>query len=183
MLHLLTENQKHKVIREYRMRLSIIVCGAIVLSSVTGFILLLPSYLSAIGKVDSIRRNNKEKEDSISNLSAQNFDDKIKNVDSNLAALKMTINIISPRDVYSKITSALPNGVSIIKYSYSLVDTDNAVIDIDGVSKDRESLVTFQNNLKTNPEFSGVEIPLDSFAKKSNLSFTIKFNLIKSTKK
>lgn len=183
MLHLLTDSHKKKVLKEYRMRLVVVICILVVFISSVGAALILPSYLTAYGKVNIIKKDNQYKEDSIKALSAQNFTDKIKKVDSNLSALKISINIISPREAYDKIMNSLPPGVILGRYTYSLIDNNSASISIDGTAPDRDSLLELQNNLKLNSEFSGIDIPITSFTKKKDLSFSLKFNLIKAVKK
>ena len=183
MLHLLNEPQRNKVIKEYRMRLIVVVCWLIVFVSLAGVALLLPSYLTAVGKVNSIKNENQQKENSINNLNAQNFKDKIKKVDSSLSALKISVNILSPREAYNKILNSLPVGISINRYTYNLIDNDNASISIDGSAIDRDRLVELQNQMKLNTEFIGINIPITNFAKKKDLAFSLKFNLVKAAKK
>jgi hypothetical protein len=183
MLHLLNEPQKNKVIKEYRMRLVIVICWLIIFISLTGVSLLIPSYLTAIGKVNSIKNENQQKENSIKSLNEQNFKDKIKKVDSSLSALKLSVNILSPREAYYKILNSLPAGVSVDRYTYNLVDSDNASISIDGSAVDRDRLVELQNQMKLNTEFIGINIPITNFAKKKDIAFSLKFNLIKVVKK
>ena len=183
MLNLLTDAQRHKVLKEYRMRLAIVICGAVVFVCLSGTVLLLPNYLTAMNKVNSVKTNNDYKKQTISSLNAQNLKGTIKLVDSNLQALKISINIISPREVYEKIQASIPEGVLIDRYTYNLIDDNTASISLSGTSVDRNKLIDFQNKLKLNPEFTGIGVPLDSFSKKSNLSFSINFNLIKVIKK
>jgi len=183
MLHLLSNQQKTKVIKEYRMRLIVVICWLIVFISLAGIAMLIPSYLTAIGKVNTIKDENLQKENSIQALKAQNFTDKIKQVDFNLSALNVSVNILSPREAYDKILSSLPVGVIVNRYTYNLIDDDTASISIDGSAPDREKLVEVQNQLKLNPEFSGIDIPITNFAKKKDLAFSLKFNLIKTAKK
>lgn len=183
MLHLLTETQKNKVIKEYRMRLVVVICILIALVSLTGVALILPSYLIAVGKVNTIKVGNQSKEESIKILNDQNFKDKLKKIDSSLDALKMSINTLSPREAYNKIINSLPEGVVLNRYTYSLVDDSTAAISIDGVAIDRNNLLDLHNKLKLNPEFIGIDIPITSFTKKKDLNFSLKFNLIKVIKK
>jgi hypothetical protein len=179
MLHLLNESQKNKVIKEYRMRLVVVICWLTVFISLAGIALLLPSYLTAIGKVSYINNDNQQKENSIKNLNAQNFKDKIKKVDSGLIALKTSVNVLSPREAYNKILGSLPAGIYISRYTYNLIDNDSASISIDGSAIDRDRLVDLQNQMKLNTEFVGIDIPITNFAKKKDISFSLKFNLIK----
>ncbi|MEI6042158.1 MAG: hypothetical protein WCQ00_01155 [bacterium] len=183
MLHLLTEQQRDKVLKEYRMRLVTVICGAIVFLSFVGLSLLMPSYLSFRGRVHSVEAGNLAKESSIESIKSQNFQEKIKLVDSNLEALKISIKILSPRESYEKILNSLPSGIILSRYTYSLIDDASASLSVDGVAVDRESLVEFQNKLITNPEFKGIDIPVSNFAKKKDLLFSIKFNLVKPVNK
>lgn len=165
------------------MRLIIVICWLIVFVSLIGITLLIPSYFTAIGKFNSIKSDNQQKENSIKSLNEQNFKDKIKKVDSGLSALKLSVNILSPREAYEKILNSLPVGVSVDRYTYNLIDNDNASISIDGSAEDRDKLVELQNQMKLNKEFTGINIPITNFAKKKDLVFSLKFNLIKIVKK
>jgi hypothetical protein len=183
MLHLLTESQKNKVIKEYKMRLAIVICWLAVFISLTGSALLLPSYLTAVGKVNTIKGDNQSKENSVKSLKDQNFQDKIKLVDSNLNALKLSVDIMSPRETYYKILNSLPAGVYVDRYTYGLKDENNASISISGVAGDRGKMIELQNLLKLNKEFTGIVIPITGLTKKKDLTFSLNFNLIKNIKK
>jgi hypothetical protein len=183
MLHLLTDSQKKKVIKEYRLRLTTVICWLIIFVSLVGAALLLPSYLTAVGKVNVIKAENQSKENSVKDLKAQNFNDKIKQIDSNLNALKVSVSIPSPRETYDKIIGSLPRGVFLSRYTYLLVSDSSASISIDGTAIDRDTLAELQNRLKLNKEFSGINIPITWFTKKKDLSFSLKFDLIKIVKK
>lgn len=183
MLHLLTDSQKKKVIKEYRLRLTTVICWLIIFVSLVGVTLLLPSYLTAVGKVNIIKAENQSKENSVKEMKAQNFNDKIKQVDSSLEALGVSISIPSPRETYDKIVGSLPQGVFLNRYTYSLVNDNSASISIDGTAIDRDSLAELQNRLKLNKEFSGINIPITGFTKKKDLNFSLKFDLIKIIKK
>ena len=183
MLHLLPESQKHKVTREYKMRLIIVICWIVVFISLVGLACLLPSYLSAVGRVNVIKNENQTKEKSVQSLREQNFQDKIKSVNSSLEALKNSINILSPKGAYNKIVNSLPAGVYIDRYTYGLIDDNNASISISGVAPDRDKLIELQKKINSNPEFTSINIPITSFTKKKDLSFSFNFNLIKPVKK
>ncbi len=183
MLHLLPDTQKKRVIKEYRMRIAIVIAIFIALISVAGTALLLPTYLSAVGSLNTVKNGNKIKQNSIDGIKGNNLDEKIKNVDYGLQALKISQEIPNPNEVYNTLMDGLQSGVVINRYSYMLVDNKSASISIDGVAGDRDTLVYFQNKLKAHEEFQGIEIPISSFAKKNNINFSIKFNLIKIDKK
>lgn len=183
MLHLLTESQKNKVIKEYRLRLAVIICTFIIFICLTGLALLLPSYLSAIGRVNSIKDINQQKKESIAVLKKNGFEDKIKKVDNGLKALKISIKILTPREAYDKIVGSLPLGVSVDRYTYNLLDDSKASISISGLAGDRDKLMEFQSRLKSNPEFKGIDVPLASFTKKTDLSFSLNFNVVENTNK
>jgi len=183
MLHLLNNSQKNKVLKEYRMRLFVVVCIFIIFVSLAGVALLIPSYLTAVGKINLIKNDNQLKVDSIKAIKDKNFEDKIKKVNDSLNALKVSINIISPREAYDKILNSTPAGVSVVRYTYNLVDDNTASISISGTSQNRDMLAEFQNRLKLNPEFKGITVPLSDFAKKKDLDFTLNFNLVRVVNK
>lgn len=182
MLHLLPDTQKKRVLKEYRMRIVAVVFILITLLSIAGVVLLLPSYLSAVGSLNLVKNGNKIKQSSIESLKGSNFDDKLKNVDYGVKALKITQQIPGSIETYNNLNEDAPAGVVINKYFYTLTDDKNASVGIDGIAQDRETLIAFQNKLKEHKEFQGIEIPISSFTKKKDINFSIKFNLIKVDK-
>ena len=135
MLHLLTESQKNKVTKEYKMRLVIVVSWMIIFISLTGMALTLPIYLISVSKINHIKNDNQSKENSTKALRDQNFQDKIKQVNSSLGALKMFVGVPSPRNTYLKIVDSLPEGVYIDRYTYGIntfVNTLNNLFKLSG---------------------------------------------------
>ncbi len=165
------------------MRLVIVVCWIVFFISMVGMACLLPSYLYAAGRVNIVKSENQNKEKSLQSLRDQNFQDKIKLVNSSLEALKNSINILSPKEAYNKILNSLPDGAYIDRYTYGLIDDNSASISISGVAPDRDKLIELQKKINSNPEFTSINIPITSFTRKKDLSFSFNFNLIKPIKK
>lgn len=94
----------------------------------------------------------------------------INNVVNNVLKIKNTY--VAPETIINRIFGSTPQGVSIEVYD---IDLDKGNITLRGVSSDRQSLVTFKENLEGIEGFSSVNIPISSFEEVSNLPFTISF--------
>ena len=99
--------------------------------------------------------------------------------DQSLKVLKISSIYTDPQVILNIISSARVPGVNIERYK---MDFDNGVIDLTGTSKDRDSLLTFKDNLQKSPQVSSVNIPISNFEKVNNIEFTLSFGFGKEKK-
>lgn len=77
----------------------------------------------------------------------------------------------------SRVVSIKGSGVSITSFNYyqpNKNDTKSTNFEIAGVASDRKSLLDFKKRLEEDDGFSEVVLPISSFVKVDNISFTIK---------
>lgn len=182
MLYLLTEEQKKKVLLEYRMRLSIV--GLIALSAVgiIALVSIIPSQMlvSTHQKILALQKN------SIEGGSTSNVDELTKKIAdiSNTASFLNPLSIeVSGPYIFKHLEDEAGDMTIINKFQLNHFD-ENASVQISGISRNRESLVKFINNLKQDPLFSGATFPYSSLAKQDNLDFSLNMliNLDKQNK-
>jgi len=77
-----------------------------------------------------------------------------------------------PQEVLNDITRALIGGITINKY---VIDFDKGMVVLLGTAFDRQSLLTFKQNLELNPKISQLDIPISSFEQEFNLEFEASF--------
>jgi hypothetical protein len=58
------------------------------------------------------------------------------------------------------------------------IDLDKGTGEIEGIAQNRQSLVTFRENLEKNTDIGNIEIPISNFESGSNLEFIMKFNYL-----
>jgi DNA-binding ferritin-like protein (Dps family) len=79
---------------------------------------------------------------------------------------------ILPQEVLNDITKASIEGIAINKY---VIDFDKGMVVFSGIAFDRQSLLTFKQNLELNPKISQLDVPISSFEQEFNLEFEASF--------
>jgi len=171
MLYLLTEEQKKKVLREYRMRLSVVAVIALSFVGVIAIVSIVPSkvLVSSHEQILELQKKN------IEGTSAGNVDElskKIADISNTASFLQPLGQSFSATDILSHLEKEAGDATSINQFQISHFD-ENASVQISGISKNRDSLIKFVNTLKQDPLFSGATLPYGSLAKQDNLSFTL----------
>jgi Tfp pilus assembly protein PilN len=94
--------------------------------------------------------------------------------------------VLKNRPYFSKILPQLlndkPKGVSITSISFTRASKDDALY-INGTASSRDALRQFSANLKSNSEFSDVDVPVSNFAKSKENDFSITLKLVKKNDK
>lgn len=180
MANLITEKQKKANRADYLIRLFSV---SLLITSLLGIFLLayvIPYYIS-VGKKDLtvaeqfksvINIENKEKVgESLSKIVSQTLDE-LKSVET------YAKDSISPSVYFSKIIANKNANISITKLSFNIVNAHEVLFLVSGISKNREGLVIFIDDLKFKGGFASVESPVSDFAKDSNISFTLNIKAI-----
>ncbi len=175
MFLLLPEEQKNKLIKQYRLRLFFIALSALCVFVGVGFFSLLPSYFAVHSEEDNIvgLRNTVGK--SISLKSDKDLEKTLSDIKQNISALK-----IPEKDAISiigDIVKVRPDGVRLNDINFGSYTATSSAVSILGVSSDRPSLILFSRKLKENPKFSSVDLPISNLAKDSDINFNINIAL------
>lgn len=171
MLYLLTEEQKKKVLREYRMRLAVVSTIAFSFVGLVALVSIIPSkvLVSSHEKMLNFQKMN------IGGGASAGVDDlskKIADISNTASYLAPLGETLSAPDIFNHLEKQAGNNNTISKFQISHSD-ENAAVQITGISKNRDSLIKFVNTLKQDPIFSGATLPYSSLAKQDNLSFTL----------
>lgn len=73
-----------------------------------------------------------------------------------------------PQEVLNDIARSSTGGILIDEYK---IDLDKGIVVLTGTATDRQSLLTFKQNMEGNPKVSQLEIPISSFTDEFNLKF------------
>jgi len=87
--------------------------------------------------------------------------------------VKVNTNSISFRQLADSIISSRPLGIEIVEYKIDFLD---GRIQLKGKAIDRESLITFKQNLQNNKNFSDVQVPLSNLELQQNFDFELSAN-------
>ena len=181
MANLITEKQKNTIRVDYIIRLFSV---SLFLISLLGIFLLayiIPYYI-AVGKKDLkvsdqftsvIDVENKENVgQSVTQIVNQTLDEM-------KAAELYSKNSITPSTYFNRIIQNKNSSIQISRLSFNVIKKGQWQFFVNGVSKNREGLVVFIEDLKSKAGFTSVESPISDFAKNSDIPFTlnIKINL------
>jgi hypothetical protein len=179
MANLITEKQKKLIKIDYLMRLFSL--SLIMPSALLGIFLLayvIPYYLS-INKKDQIVAGqftavlNAENRENVGESTTQLMG----RTTEEIKALEFyNTKSLMPLDYFNKIIGNKNPNISLSKMSVYSVKVGEIQIVISGVSKNREGLVLFIQDLKSKAGFASVTSPISDFAKNMDISFTININ-------
>jgi len=176
MANLITEKQKKAVKNEYIIRASSV--SLLIPISLLGLFLLayvIPYYLSVREKdlwvaeqfKTVINVENKENTgESMTRAVSQTLDE-LKAVEN------YSKGTFIPSTYFNKIIENKNSNIKITKLSFSLLRQGQGQFFVTGVSKNREGLVSFIEDLKSKAEFYSVDSPVSDFAKDSDIPFTL----------
>lgn len=175
MANLLPQEYRKGLYREYGLRLAI--CGLVLLafSMAVAVLLLAPSLILTEARYEQ----NQTRLDSVtSSTSSEGFEqvkDIIASTNKKLEAVQSSqYGKLKPTDTVSLITQSKPAGVQVYKLRLEEVDDEQAAtINITGNASTRDSLLSFEKNLKNNSQVTSVELPISTLADRRNAEFSM----------
>lgn len=174
MLHLLPQYQKRKVIKEYRLRLGIVIIAALFYTVIIFGVFTLPSFIK-LNNEKIILNSKKVTLEGTINSSNNKDGGHVTNSAQAIIALAPYNTSLAP---ILFIDAVLPDtaGISISGYSFNQAGpTDPVNVVISGIAKTREDLSGYAQLL--NSRFGNVKLPLSSLANSSNINFDFRFSM------
>jgi len=172
MLHLLPEEHKKKVLKEYRMRLGTTLAISAWVVAGIGVISLIPSYAVSKTRQSELKVQASVMQKDLAVLNADDLSQKVNDLSAKAAVLKPVGGVIVPTELFKRLRTHI--GSIVVLNSFGYIRTDvNSSIDISGVARDRDALTRFIDELKKDHVFQGVDFPYASLSKQTNLDFTL----------
>jgi hypothetical protein len=172
MLYLLPEEYKKKVLREYRMRLLTVSFACLAAVAMIALVTILPSYFLVQIRSGILQVESASIQSTLSLINADDISKKVSELSNKTSFLIPIAESISPSKLFAHLDQIAKPDTVISDFNMTYFD-DNVAMDIRGVSKNRESLTKFVDDLRADPAFSGVNFPYNSLSKQANLDFTI----------
>ncbi|MES3006073.1 MAG: hypothetical protein V4664_03950, partial [Patescibacteria group bacterium] len=174
MLHLLPEHQKNMIIAEYHKRLGIMACLFVIVTAMAGFVLLLPSYIAAHGRLAEVEEKRNEVEKRLAQISTNTNGDAVKDVSDKIVALAPLGADTNASTVFDQFLSIVIPGIQISHLGYAEKVDKTITLNVDGTSLNRDALVAFADILNKSGKFSGAHVPLSSLRTDKNIGFSFK---------
>jgi hypothetical protein len=176
MSNLLPNEEKKIIRREYALRRIAVIFSLILFVIVLFLVLLIPTFLVSNSKFEEISK----KAGLINGMTSETSDQN--NLNLKMDEIKEKVGILNPNQTtgVNKIFSAIIDiknkieNIKIIGLSYENKDGGKIAIAVNGISSDRESLKTFEKQVKDNNLFSNVDLPISNFTKSKDIDFSMK---------
>ncbi|MBI5401199.1 MAG: PilN domain-containing protein [Candidatus Yonathbacteria bacterium] len=175
MINILTEEQKKKVLTEYRFRLGVVVVFAVATLVLASLVLLAPSYFLAVSKYNSIFAELAVLE------SKQGRGVQEKDVNAQIISINKKIALFlkdaadakpTPAQTILDMLNIKGSEVKIQGLTYDASGGQERFV-IAGNALNRESLAQFVKTLNQEPTFTKVDLPISSYVKSANIDFSV----------
>lgn len=135
---------------------------------------LTPSYLLSRARIHELQDDVSRSTTKDSEKELELFAKTLSQTNGKLAVLTDALDDYQAHSLFEDILAKRGNGIRINALMYKRGgDKDTGVVSVTGVARDRESLSGFVQDLKTDPLYSRVDLPVSNFAKDKNTNFTI----------
>ncbi|MBI3634558.1 MAG: hypothetical protein HY228_03005 [Candidatus Yonathbacteria bacterium] len=174
MINLLPLEEKKKIRAEYRLRLSALVMLATALSLLASLILLSPVYLLTLSKYQFAS----EKFVRLESEQGKTEQEKELNAQINEVNKKTALFLKEDRrqavfsEIVTKIIETKGSTIRIQNIFYETSPGRERFV-ISGRADDRDLLALFVENLKKDPFFTTVDIPISSYIKSTDIDFSV----------
>jgi len=179
MINLLPPKQKQALAQETKFRLTLILGTLFVyfLTCISLMFVLVKTYGLWNLQEQEILVEEKEKLISLN----QDLEKEIKEANGFLSGLNSFYDkSLGLTEIVQNVYQTIPDGIYLASLDFAAPKTgskDKPKIAISGFCPDRETLLTFQENLKKQPQFSEVEFSPKSWVEPVNVEFSVNFKI------
>jgi len=172
-MNFLPEEDKRKTKKEYLRRLFVIVGIFSFLAVSIGIILLLSPHIFLKDQEDNLERQLSVSEERISRGKLENIIPFVEKLNAKISLLNSGGNRVEEKSAFIKIIlEEKTNKIKINDFYF-----DKGKILIQGLSENRQTLLSFVDYLKKKKEFKNVESPVSNLIKEEDIEFRLTIEL------
>jgi hypothetical protein len=183
MINLLPEEEKKDSKQAYSLRLWAVILSGVVVTLIIAIPTFAPIYFSVSAKRDGFVEESKSSTALFRKTKESDLEQIVKNVNVQVGTLALGSDEMRVGEIYSKILEMKPGGVFISELSFigagpsRIINAkdkiDLATVTISGNSDTRSLLLAFVNNLRKDPAFSEVNLPISNLVQETNPGYSI----------
>lgn len=181
-MNILPDLQKNNLNKGFKSRFVIVSAVVSSLGIFASSIMLVPGYLASRIEFEELISETKFAKNEIS-AETQEILNLPKEINSKIKTIKTNSSNKSAFFIISEALMNRPSGITVSSISSNSIKGGGRIvlsgITVSGIAKDRKSLIEFSKILEENTNFSKVDVPVNSFAKDTNLPFSINISLSK----
>ncbi len=156
------------VIKEYRKRVLLVFLSLFMLLVVFSIILVAPTFVDLYFQKNTAAFEKQQLENGEASENVTTITQQISSIQAQIARIDSSSGK-SMISILDRFVSQPRGGIAISRISVSR--TTPMILQIQGLASDRNSLVAFNENLKKEPSFSKVTLPVSSLAKSKDIVF------------
>lgn len=173
MINLLPQSEKKKLLREYRLRLAVIVLWGMLMLEIIAFGLFVPSYLAISSSTSAL---SVVLEDIQSHAPDGSNETKrhLNLINQEIASLKVggASTELFPSQLLTELLAVKSSGIAITGFSYARAGT-SVTVQLNGNAATREDLIAYRSALTSNVHFSDPKYAQSYITKKTDIDFTL----------
>lgn len=174
-MNLLPETEKNLIKKGLRARSLVVVSGLVSAGMLIGLVMLLPAFfLTRVQLATTVFDGNNSKSENADSTKA--FLSLPNEVEAKIEFLEESSGKVGATNAISKVVENLPSGLifeSITFRRQAEKSKKGVNINVSGVAKTREALVSFREALIRSEYFESVDMPVGSLTKEKDLPFSI----------
>lgn len=179
MFNLIPKNLMADIKREYLYRKITVIMLFVIFIQIAFLVFGFPVWLISKYNQGDVELRADSMNAYLSSLNIASTTDSIKSINAKLSVIDKNLKYPEIVPFFDAILSQKTNSITINSLAYSSSDDKNAVIDISGMSGNREALLTFVKNLQGLGLFKSVDFPISNFTKDKNLDFSLNIKIEK----
>jgi len=177
-MNLLSQKEKTENQKDYFYRFLVILTGAIITSLLISGFSLFPTYILIQAEQAELKTELASLKNSQSINGSEEFYQRLETANQQVDFLSFQLGL-SLTAATKEILARRPAGVTITSLAYHPQENATgrlvAVVSLKGVASRREVIVEFVKDLQTEPTFTGINVPVSSFAKDRDIEFSLTF--------
>ena len=175
MRNLLSQQDKKAVLKEYKLRIIIVILVFIFFTMFIASALLAPSYILSDYRYNIINAHSEIIKNSIKKREQGDFGLILRNTQDKLELLSVKKEDILLSKIFEEILEKKSSGIKLIKFSYKKSQNENkdGQIIVSGLASGREMLLRFKKDLEKQENFSEVVLPISNLASDRDIEFSI----------
>jgi len=178
MANLLPLIEKRRIKREYRVRIGIVSLLLLSVLAIIAIVSLIPLHISSSFELNDIIKQMETEKQEIPHITEKQDPIKItQDVNEKLSVLRKKDSVLPlSSDLITVIVEHKPNDIKInaLFYDKGLMD---GKVSLNGIAKNRETLLSFLKSLEGEKIFTKVDLPISSFVEEKDIKFSIRITM------
>jgi hypothetical protein len=177
MFNLLPEKIRAEIRKEYNHRRLVMILVFVIFLQVAFTIFLFPTWLMSVNKEKDVIIRSEDMNKNLSNLNIASTTANIKSINTQLTIIDNKLQYPDIVSFINLVLSKKATSTTISDIVFVVNSAKKMNINLQGVSATRDTLSAFSKNLQKIEEFKAVDVPLSSYTKDKNLSFSVEIKI------